>query len=80
MRTHVSMLVLLLVSMISGCGERTPRSEKKVPVTTTVSVAAAADLKYALDDLIIEFKEAHPNIDVQPTYGSSGNFFAQLSN
>jgi molybdate transport system substrate-binding protein len=46
----------------------------------TVSVAAAADLKFALDDLVQEFQRAHPDTQVKVTYGSSGNFFAQLSN
>lgn len=45
-----------------------------------VRVAAAADLKFALDDVIGEFhKEAH-DIKVTAAYGSSGNFYAQLSN
>jgi molybdate transport system substrate-binding protein len=43
-------------------------------------VAAAADLKFALDDLISHFERRHPDIAVKATYGSSGNFFAQLSN
>jgi molybdate transport system substrate-binding protein len=45
-----------------------------------VRVAAAADLKFALEDLTKEFRTLHPNIDVQVTFGSSGNFFSQLSN
>jgi molybdate transport system substrate-binding protein len=45
----------------------------------TVRVAAAADLRYAFDDLATAFRTKHPDIGVQPTYGSSGNFFAQLS-
>ena len=58
----------------------TQPSETPKAVASKVSVAAASDLKYALDELIVEFEKAHPNIDVEPTYGSSGNFFAQLSN
>jgi molybdate transport system substrate-binding protein len=45
-----------------------------------LAVAAAADLKFALDELIAEFQRTHPDIRVQVTYGSSGNFFAQLQN
>ena len=58
----------------------THASDTSSDVASKVSVAAASDLKYALDELIVEFEKAHPNIDVEPTYGSSGNFFAQLSN
>jgi molybdate transport system substrate-binding protein len=45
-----------------------------------VVVAAAADLKFALDEILEAFRVRHPDIQVRVTYGSSGNFFAQLSN
>jgi molybdate transport system substrate-binding protein len=45
-----------------------------------VQVAAAADLKFAMDEIAQAFYRHHPDIQVQVTYGSSGNFFAQLSN
>jgi molybdate transport system substrate-binding protein len=43
-------------------------------------VAAAADLKFALDELASEFRSKHPAITVRISYGSSGNFYAQLQN
>jgi molybdate transport system substrate-binding protein len=50
-----------------------------VPATAAeLKVAAAADLKFALDELVVEFQENQPTINVSVTYGSSGNFFAQL--
>jgi molybdate transport system substrate-binding protein len=45
-----------------------------------VRVAAAADLKFVLDDMSAAFRTQHPDITVQVSYGSSGNFFAQLTN
>ena len=45
-----------------------------------LSVAAAADLKFALDELVTEFQTKHPSTTVKVTYGSSGNFYAQLQN
>ncbi len=45
-----------------------------------VSVAAAADLKFALDAALVDFRKERPDIGVNVTYGSSGNFFSQLSN
>lgn len=45
-----------------------------------VRVAAAADLRFALDDIVDAFHLRRPDIKVQVTYGSSGNFYAQLSN
>jgi molybdate transport system substrate-binding protein len=43
-------------------------------------VAAAADLKFALDELVKESQTEHPSATVKVTYGSSGNFYAQLQN
>lgn len=65
-----------------GCGG----AESSAPVSLVkseprvVSVAAAADLKFAFDEVLTEFGKKNPDITVKATYGSSGNFFAQLSN
>jgi molybdate transport system substrate-binding protein len=45
-----------------------------------VAVAAAADLRFALDDLRQQFERQRPDVDVEVTYGSSGTFYAQLVN
>jgi molybdate transport system substrate-binding protein len=45
-----------------------------------VRVAAAADLKFAFDEIVDMFHVRHPNTKIFVTYGSSGNFYAQLSN
>lgn len=49
-----------------------------------LKVAAAADLKFALDELVTEFhanQPTHqPTVKVAVSYGSSGNFYAQLQN
>lgn len=50
------------------------------PAPQTLSIAAAADLRFALDDLTRDFHAQHPAITVQPAYGSSGSFYAQLRN
>jgi molybdate transport system substrate-binding protein len=58
-----------------GDGRSNPGS-----LVSEVRVAAASDLKFALEEVIAEFGRQHPQIVVKSTYGSSGNFFAQLSN
>ena len=45
-----------------------------------IAVAAAADLKFALDALVREYGTNQPNNSVRVTYGSSGNFYTQLQN
>lgn len=48
--------------------------------TTEVLVAAAADLKFAMDSIVAVFSEKNPSIIVKPVYGSSGSFFGQINN
>jgi len=43
-------------------------------------IAAAADLKFTLDDLVSAYEAAHPGHAVKPSYGSSGTLFAQIDN
>lgn len=43
-----------------------------------ITVAAAADLKFAMDEIVTIFKKANPSEDVQVVYGSSGNFHTQI--
>jgi molybdate transport system substrate-binding protein len=45
----------------------------------TIRVAAAADLQYALADLAGQY-EKHSPAKLAVTYGSSGNFYAQIQN
>ena len=44
-----------------------------------VRVAAAADLKFALDDLAKEYQK-QSGVSIAATYGSSGNLFMQIQN
>lgn len=45
-----------------------------------VAVAAAADLRFAFEEIAAAFQQRHPEIKLVTTYGSSGNFYAQLRN
>jgi len=83
-RCSVSFL-FLLTALLTGCTPSAPKraSPPAAPAATTtktVAIAAAADLKFALDEVLVEFHKQHPDFVVTPTYGSSGAFFAQISN
>jgi molybdate transport system substrate-binding protein len=67
---------LSLAVALAGCSRAPAPGGGKAEVR----VAAAADLKFALDEVIEAFRERHPDVEVRVTYGASGNFFAQLSN
>jgi molybdate transport system substrate-binding protein len=46
----------------------------------TLSIAAAANVKPAMDELERAFEAANPGVDVAVTAGASGAFFAQIKN
>ena len=50
----------------------TRSSERKI------IIAAAANLTHAMDEICKDFEKENPTIDVAISYGSSGNFFAQI--
>ncbi|MGA7750669.1 MAG: molybdate ABC transporter substrate-binding protein [Gallionella sp.] len=43
-----------------------------------ITVAAAADLKFALDEVVVLFKSTHPAAHIETIYGSSGKFSTQI--
>ena len=45
-----------------------------------IRVAAAADLRFALDEIVSLFRKAHPADSIEVSYGSSGKFYAQILN
>jgi molybdate transport system substrate-binding protein len=62
--------LLSLLSLITGANyaQRQP-----------LLVAAASDLKFALDSVVIHFQRQHPSITVDVVYGSSGKLYEQIS-
>lgn len=72
------MLVALLMTVVAaacGSGSEAEGDEGPAPIR----VAAASDLKFALDEIInLYADEGGDPVDV--TYGSSGTFFSQLQN
>jgi len=75
------------VSAIAGCIvvglawlAFAPRSPTPRAFPKKVDIAAAADLQFALAEVITAFREEHPDTAVEVSYGASGNFYAQLSN
>lgn len=45
-----------------------------------LAIAAASDLQFALAEVKVAFAKVQPGLEVAVTYGSSGNFYAQLLN
>jgi len=64
-------LVVILALAATGCG----RSEKP-----EFLIAAAADLRFAMDEMAAQFQLIHPEVAVKTSYGSSGQFTSQIEN
>ena len=43
-----------------------------------ILIAAASDLHFAMNEMLSAFEKTNPAIDVEVSYGSSGNFYAQI--
>jgi molybdate transport system substrate-binding protein len=66
--------VIIAAVIATGCSGGATNPSQRV-----VRVAAAADLKFAFDDLSAAFRAKHPDITLQVAYGASGTYFAQLT-
>lgn len=72
----------MLFLALAGCGGADAPSPgvNSPALGGELRIAAAADLKFALDEVVSQFKQSYPGVSVNTTYGSSGNFHSQLSN
>lgn len=69
-------LVLAGAVLLGACGGSVGADQGR-PV---LRIAAAADLRFALEELLGLYRAAHPGVVVRASYGSSGTLFAQLEN
>jgi molybdate transport system substrate-binding protein len=60
-----------LLLLFAACAPRAPQK---------LTIAAAADLNFALEEISREFLKQHPHTEAQIAYGSSGNFYQQIRN
>ncbi len=80
-------IALLLSALVAGCGATAGPLERASPTpgsagggdTVTVTVAAAADLRFAMDELVAAYAATAGGTKIEVAYGSSGAFFAQIS-
>lgn len=67
-------LVALLLAPLIGCSTK----ESSTSPSLVLLVAAASDLQSALPELIREFRHQSPSLEIQPTFGSSGQIAEQI--
>ncbi|MGD9645595.1 MAG: molybdate ABC transporter substrate-binding protein [Pirellulales bacterium] len=80
--------LVALCGLLTGCTNSLPQADGFEQVASRqtslpagnslVRVAAASDLRFALAELIAEFKKTDPGVTVEATYGSSGNLSTQI--
>ncbi|WP_026332826.1 molybdate ABC transporter substrate-binding protein [Thioalkalivibrio sp. ALE20] len=67
---HLRALFLILLLLLPGL----------VAANDPLTIAAASDLRFALDEIIEEYEREHPDDAVRVTYGSSGRMTTQIMN
>ncbi|GGC56832.1 molybdate ABC transporter substrate-binding protein [Hoyosella rhizosphaerae] len=70
--TRLAVLLTIFAIIGTACGTS--------PGTETIRIAAASDLRFALDNIIDEYTNDNPDVDITVSYGSSGMFVQQLLN
>jgi molybdate transport system substrate-binding protein len=75
-------MILVFLAVIAGIAPASPVRAQAATVSAapaTVRVAAAADLRFAMQELVAQFQKTS-KAQITVSYGSSGNFYAQLQN
>ena len=74
------LLTGFLFTLPSKNGKQVYRKDLRQVETAAITIAAASDLRYAMDSLVKVFHKEHPEIRVNLIYGSSGKFYSQIVN
>ncbi len=72
--TRFTFIILSGAMLLAGC--RPPPK----PAGTTLTIAVASSVQFAMEDLIREYHAVIPEVTVNAVYGASGTFFAQIQN
>lgn len=72
MRVASRFATRILISICLVFIGHTAHAEEKI------TIAAASDLKSALDEIVVLFKNTHPAAKIETIYGSSGKFSTQI--
>src|SRR5947209_2051124 len=81
-RQRIVLLILCGALIVAGLLLYYPRVDSlpQRENSQALSVAAASDLRFTLDQLVDAFKAERPGLDVRVTYASSGSLHAQILN
>lgn len=71
------LLILLLALVFSGCGAA-PSAEAPADGSGKLSVAVAASMRFAFEEISAAFTKTRPGVVIEPIFGASGVFYAQI--
>lgn len=77
MRSRRGTVLLLAAALALGACVGSAGSDRRGP---DLRIAAAADLRYVMEELLEDFRRLRPGAVVSVSYGSSGTLFAQVRN
>jgi molybdate transport system substrate-binding protein len=70
---------LFFLAVLIVVGSCKPGTRPEAP-GVSLTLAVASSMQFAMEDLLNEYQAVHPGVTLKATYGSSGNFFAQIQN
>jgi len=76
MKKWTIIAIIIFTTSLAYYINRQPQTQPPL----TLTIAAASDLKYAMDDIVADFKKQHPEIKIEVIMGSSGKFYHQIQN
>lgn len=79
-RPRLGLVALGVAGALVACAAPTRPPAEAGAAVREVRVAAASDLKFALDEVVDLVEQNHPEIAVTTSYGSSGVFLSQIRN
>lgn len=68
-----------VLGLLAALASASPAHAAEAP-KRSLSIAAAANLKVALEQVIAAFQQKNPGTEVRASYGASGTFYAQIQN
>ncbi|MDO5784377.1 MAG: molybdate ABC transporter substrate-binding protein [Eubacteriales bacterium] len=85
--TAAALAAVMAVSMLAGCGSSTEpaadtgsAAEPKSTVSGEMTVYAAKSMTDCLDELIADYNETNPEVEISTNYASSGDLQSQIEN
>lgn len=72
-------LLLPAALLLAACGEKATPPVARENAPAQLKLAVAASMRHAFEEVATVFAKDHPGVTIQPTFGASGTFYAQIT-